>query len=170
MNKYLEKIAMNPIAKWTLGGAGIGSLHYLRSHGRVYDKTKGKVIDRKFTTGERIGNGVAGAILGGIVGTEFGALKHWTRSNGYSKSYNKPPRNMNDIYSDLGAKPGTFRTKSEASRHYKKMAMKHHPDRPGGNVDTMKKVNTAWDEFKQHPNGFEKLAGLGILERAYILN
>lgn len=172
-NKYLEKAALHSVHKWGIGGAAVGSLLGLKTQGNIYDEHEGKIINRKFTTGERIKNSLAGGIFGGYAGLTIGTVRHARMSGQYRGHGGEAPppryktRSMKDIYSDLGAKPGTFRNKSEASRHYKKMAMKHHPDRPGGSVDTMKKVNTAWDDFKKHPDGFEKLAGLGILERIY---
>jgi len=80
-----------------------------------------------------------------------------------SRGFGNPngPKDMGTIYKDLGAPVGGFKTKAEASKHYKKMAMKHHPDR-GGNPETMAKVNAAFREFKAHPQGFNKLAGLGL--------
>ena len=70
-------------------------------------------------------------------------------------------RGVKDILSDLDAPAEGFKTKKEATTHFKRMAMKHHPDRPGGSVEKMQKINKAFDEFKNHPDGFEKLAGLG---------
>lgn len=75
---------------------------------------------------------------------------------------------IHDILNDLEAPAGGFKTKAEATKHFKRMSMKHHPDR-GGDVEKMKKINTAFDKFKAHPDGFEKLAGLNNIYLDYIL-
>lgn len=163
MNKYLEKIAnfvtYHPSVKAGVIGAALGgAAGYL-------PKTKyedGKVKNR--TRKERV---IDGALLG-TVGGAHGAFSFGKyKVNGYNsssydnfkrgQSYSKA-RTVHDIHSDLGFPKGGFKTKMEATKHYKKMAMKHHPDRPGGSDELMKKINTAWDEYKKHPDGFEKLA------------
>lgn len=53
---------------------------------------------------------------------------------------------MSTLFNDL---VNTFKTMTwdEAKRHYYQLALKHHPDR-GGDVETMKVVNGAWDFVK----------------------
>lgn len=82
--------------------------------------------------------------------------EHFRQGGG---AYRSSSRTVDDILRDMDAPAGGFKTKAEASKHFKRMAMKHHPDR-GGDTEKMKKINAAFDEFKAHPDGFEKLAGL----------
>lgn len=81
------------------------------------------------------------------------------QSSGGRGAYGSASGGINDLHRDLEFPEGGFKTKAEATRHYRKMSMKHHPDR-GGDPEKMKKINTAWDKFKSHPEGFEKLAYL----------
>ncbi len=163
MNKYLEKIAnsvsYHPNIKAGLIGAAIGgAAGYL-------PKTKyedGKV--KKRTMKERVIDGtLLGAVGGGYGAFSFGRFKvNGRNSSSYDnfkrgQSYSKA-RTVHDIHSDLQFPNGGFKTKMEATKHYKKMAMKHHPDRPGGSDEVMKKINAAWDDYKKHPDGFQKLA------------
>ena len=45
--------------------------------------------------------------------------------------------------------------------------MRHHPDRPGGSEDSMKRVNAQWDVFK-NSRDFEKLSMAFLDELAKI--
>lgn len=85
--------------------------------------------------------------------------KYKSNSNSNRRSYGSS--SIHDLHKDLEFPEGGFKTKAEATKHYRKMSMKHHPDR-GGSTEKMSKLNSAWDKFKKHPDGFEKLAGFGI--------
>lgn len=85
--------------------------------------------------------------------------QHQRQSSGGGRSYGSAGGSVSDLHRDLEFPEGGFKTKAEATKHYRKMSMKHHPDR-GGDPEKMKKINTAWDKFKAHPDGFEKLAHL----------
>lgn len=85
--------------------------------------------------------------------------KQGSRSGNSGRCFNSGSRTVQDLMNDMDAPTGGFKTKAEATKHYKRMVMKHHPDR-GGDVEKMKKINKAFDDFKAHPDGFEKLAGL----------
>jgi hypothetical protein len=70
-----------------------------------------------------------------------------------------PPRGptMKEHKETLGFHTSPPKTKAEAKKGYRDAAMKHHPDRPGGNEEKMKKVNDAWDNY-QKSDEFRKLA------------
>lgn len=169
----------NNIWKWGLGGAIVGSLEGLPKTTTEYD-THGREREVKLSTNARIFNGALGALSGGIIGASVGAHlrneavnsrinrvinsinkakdRKADMGSGGSSRFRASAKSVSDILKDLGATG--FKTKSEATAHYKKSAMKFHPDRPGGDAEKMKKINAAWDEYKKHPDGFEKLANL----------
>jgi len=39
----------------------------------------------------------------------------------------------------------------ELKKHYKELALKHHPDREGGNTATMQEINNEYKYFCEHP-------------------
>lgn len=159
-----------------------------------WDDNKSRYVTKKHTTGQRVAGGIAGALLGGFLGANsgrvvanskfdkkmgasphriFGDTKHGRKLEDIivkakGKSFSAPPRtrtrNVSDILKDLGAPTGGFKTKEEAKKHFRRAAMKNHPDR-GGNVDAMQKINKAFDEFQAHPEGFSKLAGYRYLSK-----
>lgn len=161
--------------------AGGGALGYAG-----YSQDADYVTGKKFTKPQRVKNGVvsalSGSVLGGISGKNFSSnirsfkilnrafkiRNKATRTSGRWGSssregwynHHNAGRTVKDILKDIGAPEGGFKTKAEASKHYKRMAMKHHPDR-GGDAEKMKKINKAFEEFKKHPDGFEKLASSG---------
>lgn len=104
----------------------------------------------------------------------FGDTKHGRKMEDLfvkakSKTTSAPPRGhrtrtVNDILGDLGAPVGGFKTKDEAKKHFRRAAMKNHPDR-GGNVEAMQKINKAFEEYQAHPEGFNKLAGFKYIEQ-----
>ena len=69
-----------------------------------------------------------------------------------------------DYYELLGVQPNA--TPNEIKKAYRKLAMKHHPDK-GGDVEQFKKIQTAYDTLsdseKRHqydnPNPFENFQG-----------
>lgn len=185
-NKYLEKLAsiysheskllstylrraFNKGAKsHVLSGLGGGAAGgYAGARNKDDSKTK------------RVVKGLSGALAGfygglaisGGSGT-YKAMSHLKKTNmaGLKKVYDKAnaklgsgggaasriKRGIHDIKKDLNL-PASVKTKADAHRHFKREAMKHHPDR-GGDPAKMAKVNAAWTEFKSHPDGFEKLA------------
>jgi hypothetical protein len=100
---------------------------------------------------------------------KFSNQSHWNSGTGGSGGGGAGfarHRDVGSIHKDLGTPKGGFKTKAEATKHYRGLAAKHHPDR-GGKTEDMQRINAAWDEFKKHPDGFEKLAGLGILSWIY---
>jgi len=56
---------------------------------------------------------------------------------------------MNDPYAVLGLDSSA--TLEEVKKAYKKLAMKHHPDRNGGKDDKFKELQTAYDQVKDGP-------------------
>lgn len=94
----------------------------------------------------------------------FNQSSHRRSSNSGGSSSFRSSGDIDQLHKDLEFPAGGFKTKSEATKHFRRMSMKHHPDR-GGSTEAMSKINAAWDKYKKHPNGFEKLAGLGILEK-----
>lgn len=47
----------------------------------------------------------------------------------------------------LGITPGA--SLDDAKQAYRRLAMKHHPDRPGGDVATFNAVRTAFEAFER---------------------
>lgn len=118
--------------------------------------------------GAYAGHILRGSSINGTVNRVINSLnriKSRKAAAGAGGSFYRSHRPVSDIMKDLGRK-NHFSTKAEASKHYRSMAMKHHPDR-GGDVSKMQTINKAWDEFKNHPEGFEKLASAG-LENKYL--
>lgn len=160
-NKYLEKIAkLTNYAGAAIGGTLGAGLSY---------SSKRDVTGKKYTKSERILNGVSGGLSGAWLGHNIHAMLRTFRDykkykdtykNG-NPGFKSKTSSIHDLHKDLEMPVGGFKTKAEATRHYKKMAMKNHPDR-GGDVEKMKKINTAWENYKKHPDGFEKLAGLSF--------
>lgn len=179
MNKYLEKLAYlkteviwpknQMIAGGLIGGVAGG---LLGSRDKVREYKNGKYYHRTKTKNEKTRDTILTALSGAVAGVSLtahpkvrivsdgraGGRNYYDNANTFSRT-----RSHKDILHDLQASGG-FKTKAEASKHYKKMAMKHHPDR-GGDQELMKKINKAWDEYKAHPDGFEKLAGYRYLEK-----
>lgn len=183
MNRYLEKVS-SMLAGAALG-AGLGGI----AGGMASNKVPKKERRENIYTGAAIG-GIAGASLGSMYkslktlnefrtdGTSNEYKKHFRdhkswddffkqqqQHSGGSRGrsyYNGGGSDLGSIHSDLKAPPGGFKTKAEATKHYRQMARKHHPDR-GGKTEDMQKINSAWGKFKKHPDGFEKLAGLNNL-------
>lgn len=185
MNRYLEKIAaIDPVKAWVRGGALVGATlgGYSGSH-----KTKKVLVspwrtkEVELTTPERIFHSVAGATTGAIGGIMAGSIianhrhpeqfkahyreaykKQYQGNGGARGSY--ASRTIHDIHGDLGMPKGGFKTKTEATTHFRKMRSKHHPDRAKTDADRvsknaqMAKLNKAWDEFNKHPEVFTKLA------------
>ena len=74
-----------------------------------------------------------------------GSTSNGSTSNDYFNSRRAPPIEVD--FQTIGAKPGdTFK---EARRAYYSAAQQHHTDR-GGDAETMKRVNVAWERIKQH--------------------
>ncbi len=97
----------------------------------------------------------------------------WKNSRQSGKEEGSSPfkRGVGDIHSlhkDLEFPAEGFTTKDNAIGHYRKISMKNHPDR-GGKVEDMQRINAAWGKYKVHPEGLQKLAGLGIMEKVYEL-
>ena len=63
--------------------------------------------------------------------------------------YEEQYRNQ-DHYQVLGLQPGA--TAQQARSAYKKLAMKHHPDRQGGNLDKWKSIKTAFEVINNAPS------------------
>jgi hypothetical protein len=164
MNKYLEKIAqLNPIIVGGAIGAGLGSLAGLRKNRAHRINTKNKYEEeRLFTKKERIINSVMGATIAGIYGVAVGGKvkleRDWAKaSKGKAGSGGPVYGNLQKHFEDMGGKG--FKTKEQAHRHFKTMASKWHPDKPGGNTAKMQKLNDAWTKAKAHPD-FEKMSQL----------
>ena len=63
--------------------------------------------------------------------------------------YEEQYRNQ-DHYQVLGLQPGA--TAQQARSAYKKLAMKYHPDRQGGNLDKWKSIKTAFEVINNAPS------------------
>lgn len=85
---------------------------------------------------------------------------------------------MTDPYRVLGIKPNA--TEDEVKKAYKKMSMKHHPDR-GGNHDDFVRVQQAYNQIKNPepepeypqgfgPSGFQGMGGFEDLFRQHFSN
>ena len=189
--RYLRKHAPSIVGKGLLGAAIGGGLGSLPKTTTEYNWKTRQDEERELSGFERGLNIAGGAVGGAGLGLGFGvngAIKGLRKgvdprsrymeklmgiyrkaaskpgaSGGGGRSYSRySSRTVNDLYKDLNAsKP--FKTKAEATRHYKSQAMKNHPDR-GGSTEKMQDINKAWDEFKAHPDGFEKLASNRFLD------
>jgi hypothetical protein len=169
MNKYLEKLALNPIEKGILVGGGIGAvlgagLGYSRKTDEWRDQT------HTYTKKERIGNaitdGIGLGIAGAFQGIRYGLKKSFTGPRGGNNPFSSTHRPLSQHFKDMGAPTG-FKTKAEAHRYFKSMASKYHPDKATGNAKKMQEINAAWTKAKAHPD-FIKMAGLNKYVR--ILN
>ena len=49
-------------------------------------------------------------------------------------------------------------TFEELKRQYKTLAFKYHPDREGGSVETMQRINAEYDELKKHVGNVHETA------------
>lgn len=49
-------------------------------------------------------------------------------------------------------------TFEELKRQYKTLAFKHHPDREGGSVEAMQRINAEYDELKKHVGNVHETA------------
>lgn len=161
-------------------GAGIGGAIGAMPTEKL--DSKGKYV--KKTTGERVSSSLQGALAGGVYGAATGSMRDTLSKarkdaekayragtgTGAGGSYSKNQGGGNsragsffddlkDVEKDLGFPKEGFKTKAEATSHYRRTAMKNHPDR-GGSVENMQKINAAWDKYKNHPRGFDKLARL----------
>jgi len=179
----LKLVGGRALAGSTIGGT-LGYGASLPDRG-IYDKKNKSFSTRPSTTPEKVRVTISGALLGGVFGASSGTKRvirnfenrfnsgthrakfHKRFSTAGSRSYSH--RNVSDIMRDMGATPSQFKTKAEATKHYRRQAMKHHPDR-GGSRETMQKLNDAFEEYKKHPDGFEKLAGYKYLNKIVQLN
>ena len=92
-------------------------------------------------------------------------------SSGGGNRYSSKVGDISELHKDLGAPAGGFKTKAEAKKHYARAASKNHPDKNPDDVDganaRMSRINAAWDKYKKHPEGFEKLASSIYLDWIY---
>ena len=141
-NVYLEKIAkLTDYAGAALGGTLGAGLSY---------SSKRDAVGKKYTISERILNGVSGGLGGAWIGhnlhTSLRAVRNYRNYEYYKDAYKNrktgfksKTSSIHGLHKDLEMPIGGFKTKAEATKHYKKMAMKHHPDK-GGDVEKMKKI------------------------------
>lgn len=108
-----------------------------------------------------------GALAGGLSGAWVGAAMN--KSQGYrrpagSQSYEQSwhrqgpfgsAGSVSELQKTLDLS-GNETTKKQVQKAFYSLAMKHHPDK-GGDAETMKKINDAWDKI-QKTSWFEKLA------------
>lgn len=167
---------------------------YIKDEKGKYKKRKLSTNERLFRAGV---GAVAGGVIGANMGSDLRnmdlnykalsinlkkARKEYNKSRGewgswgnYQRSrernnYSSPLDDISGLHKDLEFPSGGFKTKDEAKRHYKKLAMKYHPDRftnPSEKDATskrMQKINAAWGKYKKHPEGFEKLASNRYLD------
>lgn len=188
MNKYLEKVAVSVNYMHTMGagaavGAGLGAwAGYSEKKKRVPTGWfSSKQVDK--TKHERVLSGISGAITGGYAGAALGFYAHpdvrrsyrgYKYGGGGAAGNTTTSRTIHDIHADLGMPKGGFKTKAEATAHFRKARSKHHPDRYQGAEreranERMSKLNRAWDEFQAHPEGFTKLAN-AYLEKIAKIN
>ena len=183
----IPKILKDPILVQGSLGAGMGGvLGYLvtpkkvmGSNGELRNRTKADRWKNAATTG--FVTGVYGAMRGGYTKVidnakgdffkrhQSGGFGNKAREDFFKRRYGGhngsaggavPPTqhdSVSDILKGLGAK--SFKTKSEAKMHFRRAASKAHPDKGGSTVD-MQRINSAWDKFQKHPDGFDKLAKL----------
>jgi hypothetical protein len=197
VKRYLGNTSLRGLQAGAVLGGGAGYAHSSRDHTkkdrygnlRVEKATIGDKIGG--TTRGAIYGGLAGGYIGSAVklkslhkkmgpnyrSSDSTQTKHgkkfWDtirKANGKNpsggSSYSKH-RDISSILKDLEAPSGGFKTKTEATHHFRKASMRYHPDRAGGSNEAMSRVNSAYREYKAHPAGFEKLAGLGILDTIY---
>jgi hypothetical protein len=175
MNKYLEKVAFKITPAHTAalgalaGGVGGAYVGYKEDYKEVpVSFFRSKRV--KLTKEEKVLDGIAAGIGGTVLGASLGAYAHPTFRKQYHSGYyhrqhsagnTHTSRAIHDIHQDLG-KTGGFKTKKEATDHFRKARSKLHPDRHPGKEkemhENMAKLNRAWDEFHSHPEGFTKLA------------
>lgn len=87
-----------------------------------------------------------------------GAGAHSSHSSG-SKRYAPPPHpGHHETHLKTLGLHDSVKTKDEVKKHFRGLAMKHHPDR-GGDINKMKEINNAYDNLQKTP-WFEKLAFL----------
>ncbi len=180
-NKYLEKAAFNASSFFkelkaiktlypsTLKGGAIGAGAGAAAGGFSSEKIDWGTGDFvKKTTGERVLSALAGAALFGSIGASLGSerdlirnaaelTKKYGGSGGGFRSYFED--SISSMEKDLGFPKVGFKTKAEATAHFRRTAMKNHPDR-GGKIEDIQKINAAWEKYKNHPEGFDKLARL----------
>ena len=154
-NKYLEKIALHTAAKGAIIGSLLGATDY-----RIKKHQEEDGGFRDLSTSERIGNGLKGAVAGGVVGGYIGYRFHPLKSARNRRQHSEYQRpldhgSLKSHFEEMGV-PDSLKRKAEVTKFYKTLAMRNHPDR-GGSTEKMAKINAAWNKIKQHPD-FEKMA------------
>jgi hypothetical protein len=153
---------MSVLTRHFLGGAALGgvsgsALSYLASPHKTKKEKQ-----------QRIKNTIGGGLLGAYAGGAFGGLhgmnkdpRYYRHSGRYYRRHSagsgpkpRPDHKPHMHHLDLTGKEAT---KAEVHKKYKAAAMKHHPDRQGGNAEEMKQVNHAWDNVKGS-TWFDKLS------------
>lgn len=179
------------------GGAGGAYMAHHTTHEKGWNGKERKLSGgERIANG--VGGGIAGAYLGGMIGAGIGMKRHpkaykdYTGQTDYKKAYEdayrrhrgygggsssgagntyRSSRTIHDIHKDLDMPAGGFKTKKEATTHFRKMRSKHHPDRYQGPDKEaankrMAQLNRSWDEFEKHPDGFTKLANAYLTKLA----
>lgn len=173
------------------GVAGAATFGYIGSHGKTRDSMFSKT--REKTKAEKIMGGIGGVLSGAYMGAVFGGSRDLIKGRGaFNEAFKARSgyykhrgyhyggggegvsstrgKTISDIHKDLGASSG-FKTKSEAQTHFRRQASKWHPDKHIGPTKDqankeMQKINSAWTQFKSHPEGFEKLANAYLVKAA----
>ena len=186
MNKYLEKLAFYEDGEHILGtysrraapkiykrAGRWGAAGAVASGAVGFKKARDQKLSGRDTFKKTLGYALGGGALASGVSIQRSANKIFTRINSkfIPKLNNRKQARFAEgirnivhppiarINKDLGfANPPL--TKAEAKKHYKQLAMKHHPDRKGGSTQMMSKINKAWEDYQGHPLGFQKLAKL----------
>lgn len=105
----------------------------------------------------KITGALRGAVLGGAVGMYAGmghgiykVRKDYGQKHGYDPftGHKMHVRPNHKPYMGKAGLSGNEKTKVEAVKKYREMAMRHHPDRPGGSHEKMREVNDAWANIK----------------------
>jgi uncharacterized protein YcfJ len=83
---------------------------------------------------------IRGILLGGILGNVY---KHHKKSNKAFSQFTRkdsPQHTVSDAVKNLGLDKKSIKTKMEVKKKYRKLSMKHHPDK-GGDANKMKDIN-----------------------------
>tara|TARA_Y100000592_G_scaffold88133_1_gene143561 strand:- start:25 stop:372 length:348 start_codon:yes stop_codon:yes gene_type:complete len=83
---------------------------------------------------------IRGILLGGILGNTYKHLKKSTKAFSEFTTKASPKYTVSDAVKNLGLDKNSIKTKMEVKKRYRKLSLKHHPDK-GGDANKMKDIN-----------------------------
>ena len=92
-----------------------------------------------------------------IINFTNGIIKNYSEKNNQNKEHNHSKKNKSNFplevkqaFFDLGLKNGDNVSLGIIKKKYKEMAKKYHPDKKGGDITKMQKINKAYEIAKKY--------------------